>query len=224
MAANKTRSELEAYFNTGDKPTQSNFEDLIQSNLNLSEGGTFQAECTIAHAGKAKSTGTMREVIRQSADDNTAIELTVAQCGALVLLDENQEYTITLPAIEDGNIGCTFEFLETVPSNTARTIVTKYDNDYLIGGVTNTFDAVGDTDGLVTFVSTGIASVSDTDKTITLFDDDTDNAGGGVGARVELTAILTGNTTNGGGAKHVWAVTGNAIAKELADTGAAIFS
>ena len=83
-----------------------------------------------------------------------------------------------------------------------RKIVTKYDNDYLIGGVTNTFDAVEDTDGLVTFVSTGIASVSDTDKTITLFDDDTDNAGGGVGARVELTAILTGNTTNGGGATH----------------------
>ena len=218
MAANKTRSELQAYFNTGDKPTQSNFEDLIQSNLNLSEGGTFQAECTIAHAGKAKSTGTMREVIRQSADDNQEIDLTVAQCGALVLMDENEAYTMNLPAIEDGNIGCSFQFVETVISNTLRKVVTKYDNDYFVGGVTNTFDTTGDTDGLVTFVSTG-----GTDTTIS-FDDDLDNCGGGLGANVTVTAILEGNTTNGGGAKLVWAVTGNAIAKELADTGAAIFS
>ena len=44
------------------------------------------------------------------------------------------------------------------------------------------------------------------------------------GANVTITAVLTGNVEAAGGAKLVWAISGNCIAKELTDTGAAIFS
>jgi hypothetical protein len=100
-----------------------------------------------------------------------------------------------------------------------RKIVTAYNNDYFVGGVTNLFDAAGDTDVAVQFVSAGA-----TDTTITLGDNNLANAGGGLGATVTLTAILTGNTAAGGGAKLVWAVTGNKVAQAITDTGAAFFS
>ena len=172
----------------------------------------------VTNAEAVRISNSQCEVIRQSDDTDTAITLTVSQSGALVLLDEDEAYTITLPAITSDDIGVNFTFMETVASNNLRKFVTAYDNDYLIGGVTNTFDAVGDTDGLITYVSTGA-----TDTTVS-FDDDLDNCGGGVGANVKITAVLTGNVAAGGGSKFVWAVSGNCIAKELADTGAAIFS
>ena len=43
--------------------------------------------------------GGKKEVIRQSADSDTALTLNVDQSGAIVLLDEDEAYTITLPAI-----------------------------------------------------------------------------------------------------------------------------
>ena len=184
----------------------------IKGNLTIGDANTD------AHSINGILTGFRREVIRQSAYDNTALPLTVAQSGALIMLDEDEAYTITLPAITANDLGVTYEFIETVASTNLRKIVTKYNNDYFVGGVTNTFDAIGDTDDLKTFVSTG-----GTDTTIS-FDDDLNNCGGGLGARVVLTSVLTGNTGAGGGAKLVWAVSGNTIAKELADTGAAIFS
>jgi len=37
----QTRTVLKTYFNTGDKPTETQFVDLIDSNLNLTDGGTL---------------------------------------------------------------------------------------------------------------------------------------------------------------------------------------
>ena len=165
------------------------------------------------------ASGLKQEVIRQSADSDTAITLTVQQSGALILLDEDEAYTITLPEITSSDIGTTFTIMETVISDLLRKIVTAYDNDYYVGGVSNLFDAAGDTDVQVQFVSAGA-----TDVTITLGDDNLANAGGGLGAFVTLTAILTGNTEGGGGAKLVWAVSGTKVAQAITDTGAAFFS
>ncbi len=172
----------------------------------------------VAIAGEL--TGCRREVLRQTVF-TTATELTIAQSGALVLLDKDEATTITLPAVTSSDIGVTYTIMESVVSNTARKIVTKYDNDYFVGGVTNSFDAAktdGSTGGIA-FVSTG-----GTDTTINLAKDDEANAGGGLGAIVNITAVLTGNTGAGGGAKLVWAVTGNKVAQAEADTGAAFFS
>ena len=38
--ATQTGTTLKTYFNTGDKPTEAQFADLIDSNLNLTDGGT----------------------------------------------------------------------------------------------------------------------------------------------------------------------------------------
>ena len=159
-----------------------------------------------------------REIIRQTDSDATTT-LTVAQSGVLVLLDEDtsDNWAITLPAITSVDIGVTYEFFQTVASNYTRTVTTAYDNDYFIGGVVNVFDAAGDTDVLVGHVSTGSTDTS------LRFDDNDSNAGGGVGARVVLTAILAGNTASGGGSKFVLAVSGNKVAQAITDTGADFF-
>ena len=36
----QSRTTLKTYFNTGDKPTEDQFENLIDSGLNLTDGGT----------------------------------------------------------------------------------------------------------------------------------------------------------------------------------------
>ena len=160
-----------------------------------------------------------QEVLRQSDDSDTAITLTVGQSGALMLLDENEAYTITLPAITAGDIGVHYTFMETVVSDLLRKVVTAYDNDYLVGGVVNAFDAAGDTDVMIGFVSAGA-----TDTTIVVSDGNLANAGGGLGGTVTVTAVLAGNVESGGGAKLVWAVTGKKVAQAITDTGAAYFA
>lgn len=182
-----------------------------QSALNVSSGN-------VAIAGEL--TGFRREVLRQTVF-TTSTELTVAQSGALVLLDNDGATTITLPAVTSSDIGVTYTIMETVASDLLRKIVTKYNNDYFVGGVTNLFDAAktdGSTGGIA-FVSAGA-----TNTTINLAKDDLANAGGGLGAMVTLTAILTGNIEVDGGPKLVWAVTGNKVAQVEADTGAAFFA
>ena len=160
-----------------------------------------------------------QEVLRQSDDSNTALTLTVAQSGAIMLLDENEAYTITLPAIRFQDIGVSYTIMETVVSDLLRKVVTPYDNDYFVGGVVNAFDAAGDTDVMIGFVSAGA-----TDTTIIVSDDDLANAGGGLGGTVTLTSVLAGNIADGGGAKLVWAVTGKKVAQAITDTGAAYFA
>jgi|TARA_Y100000296_G_C5024202_1_gene181418 hypothetical protein len=175
----------------------------------------------ITNTEAVRISNSQREVVRQSDDDDTALTLTVSQSGALILFDEDEAYSITLPAITSSDIGVTYEFMETVVSDLLRKITTAYDNDYYVGGVTNLFDAAktdGSTGGIA-FLSAGA-----TDTIITLGDDNLANAGGGLGARVVLTAVLTGNTASGGGAKLVWAVSGNKVAQAEDDTGAAFFS
>ena len=172
--------------------------------------------------GAVEMTGSLQgyrcPVLRQTVF-TTARTLSVQESGALILMDKNEATTITLPAITANDIGVTYTFMQTVVSNLLRKIVTAYDNDYLVGGVSNLFDAAGDTDVAVQFVSAGA-----TDTTIVLGDNDLANAGGGLGANVTLTAVLTGNTEAGGGAKLVWAVSGAKVAQAITDTGAAFFA
>ena len=47
----QARTILAGYFNTGDKPTQDQFGHLIDSALNLNDGGTVNSACDIALAG-----------------------------------------------------------------------------------------------------------------------------------------------------------------------------
>ena len=173
-------------------------------------------------AGSVECAGTMtgakREVLRQTVV-GAARTLDTSESGALILLDKDEACAFTLPAIGSGDIGCTFTFIETVVSDTDRTVNTAFDNDYFVGGVTLNFDAAStDSTGTIAFVSTG-----GTDIQLT-FDDNLTNGAGGLGSQVTCTAVLAGNTESGGGAKLVWAVEGSMIAQAENATGAAIFT
>ena len=164
-----------------------------------------------------------QEVLRQSDDTDTAITLTVAQSGALVLFDENEAYAITMPAVTLDDVGITYSFMETIASDTDRNINTAYDNDYFVGSLvvlpTAVWGAGTAQDGLAANIVANAAN----DVQIT-FDDDIANGAGGVGSIVNLTAIVTGNTGAGGGAKLVWAVTGQMFTADPNSNGTAIFT
>ena len=163
-----------------------------------------------------------QEVLRQSDDTDTSITLTVAQSGALVLLDENEAYAITLPAITAGDIGVNYTFMETVASNTDRTIDTAYNNDYYVGGV-HVLPSAAWAAGTAQDDGVFGLSAGSTDVQIT-FDDNLADGAGHVGSWVKVTAILAGNIEAGGGAKLVWAVSGNMGTADPNGTGAAIFT
>ena len=163
-----------------------------------------------------------QEIIRQTSDTDTAITLTTAQSGALVLYDEDEAYAITLPAITSSDIGVNYTVMETVASGYDRTINTGYDNDYYVGGVhvlpTAAWGSGTAQDGGVFGLAAGATDVQIT------FDDDLANGAGHLGSFVQLTAILTGNVAASGGAKLVWSVTGNMGTADPNGTGAAIFT
>ena len=54
--ATQTGTTLKTYFNTGDQPTEAQFVDLIDSNLNLTDGGTVTGTFTLG--GIQSSTAT----------------------------------------------------------------------------------------------------------------------------------------------------------------------
>jgi hypothetical protein len=168
------------------------------------------------------ASGLKQEVIRQSADSDTAITLTVTQSGALVLLDEDEAYAITLPAITSSDIGTNFTIMETVASNNDRTVNTAYDNDYWVGGV-HILPSAAWAAGTAQDDGVFGLSAGGTDVQIT-FDDDLANGAGHVGSWVTVTAVLTGNVEAGGGAKLVWAVSGNMGTADPDGTGAAVFT
>ena len=164
-----------------------------------------------------------QEVIRQSDDTNTAITLTTAQSGALVLFDENEAYAITMPAVTLDDVGITYTFMETIASNTDRNINTAYDNDYFVGSLVVLPSAVWGSGTAQDGLAANIVANAANDVQIT-FDDDLANGAGGVGSIVNLTAIVTGNTGAGGGAKLVWAVTGQMFTADPNGNGTAIFT
>ena len=49
----QTRSTLQGYFNTGDKPTEQQFADLIDSNLNLNDGGSVSGSLKVVNLSAA---------------------------------------------------------------------------------------------------------------------------------------------------------------------------
>ena len=157
-----------------------------------------------------------RRILRASDFTGDAYTLTVNDTGKVILLDEDAATTITMPAVTVKDIGVTYLIIETVASNEDRTINTAYDNDYWVGGVANL--PTGTENGAKTFVPAGATDVQIT------FDDNLTNGAGSVGSWVRLTAILTGNTAAGGGAKLVWLVEGVMGTADPNGNGTAIFT
>lgn len=160
--------------------------------------------------------GARRKVLRASNFTSDAYTLKKGDSGCVVLLDEDAATTITMPKVTSGMIGCTYLIIETVASDNDRTINTKYNNDYWVGGVGNLPTAAEN--GAKVFVSAG-----GTDTQIT-FDDNLANGAGALGSWVRLTAVLTGNTGAGGGTKLVWLVEGVMGTADPNGDGTAIFT
>ena len=164
-----------------------------------------------------------QEVLRQSDDTNTARTLTVAQSGALVLFDEDEAYAITMPAVTRDDIGITYSFMETIASNNDRTIDTAYDNDYYVRSLVVLPSGVWASGTAQDGLAANIVANAGSDVQLT-FHDNLANGAGGVGSIVNLTAVVTGNTGAGGGAKLVWALTGQMFTADPNSDGTAIFT
>jgi len=160
--------------------------------------------------------GVRREVLRASDFTSNAYTLTAEDSGCVVLLDQDAADAITMPAITSANLGVSYLIIQTVAGNTAKTITTGYDNDYWVGGVANLPTAAEA--GAKVFVGAGATD------TIITFDDNLTNGAGSIGSWVRLTAILTGNTAAGGGAKLVWLVEGVMGTGDPNGTGVSIFT
>jgi hypothetical protein len=79
MASNVTRDNLKGYFNTGDQPTESNFEDLIDSNLNITDGGTVTGNTVFS----GHVSGSSGSVYLSGSIHNTTHQMTLRGAGAL---------------------------------------------------------------------------------------------------------------------------------------------
>ena len=171
--------------------------------------------------------GIKKEVIRQT--DGTIswndgdYALTVSQSGATILFDKDEATTVTLPAITAADIGITYTFVETVASNNARKIITKWDEDNFIGSIVLLPSAVWAAGTAQDDLDIFCTADTSQDNTI-LFDDNETNGAGAVGSKITLTAVVTGNTADGGGDKSVWLVSGYMGTADPNSSGAAVFS
>jgi hypothetical protein len=184
--------------------------------------GVETTKSTIDSSGNFTTDGAVadhKQVIRQTTYtdwNDAALTLTTSANGAVILFDKDEATTVTLPAVTASDIGVQFIFVETVASDNLRSVVTAYDNDYFVGGVQ--LGTTAAENGAKGFIPTG-----GTDTTIK-FDDNLANGAGSLGSTVTLTAVLTGNTGAGGGAKLAWLVTGSMGTADDNSTGAAIFA
>ena len=160
--------------------------------------------------------GGKREVLRASDFTSNAYTLKTTDSGCVVLLDQDAADAITMPAVTSADLGVSYVIVQTVAGNTAKTITTGYDNDYWVGGVANLPTAAEA--GAKPHVPAGATA------TIITFDDNLTNGAGNIGSWVRLTAILTGNTAGGGGAKLVWLVEGVMGTADPNGNGTAIFT
>ena len=84
-------STLKGYFNTGDKPTETQFANLIDSFPNLTDGGTFTGAITTASVTKGLVSITATDAITAAEHAGRTLVLNAANAGGTAV-------TLTLPA------------------------------------------------------------------------------------------------------------------------------
>jgi len=118
--AQLSRAALEAFFETGDKPSESNFVDLIDSCLNfVSDGAPIKVESVTISRTAMAGTGVVQynvftfkpKLIIMGARDIPGVDNT-----SLGIVDGNKQYSIFLRVI--GTNGMSFNSVIIVGSNT----------------------------------------------------------------------------------------------------------
>ena len=102
----QTRTALKTYFNTGDKPTETQFANLIDSGLNLTDGGTVAGIAVfsshITASGNISASGT---IFANSFQSTTGEELDLTSTATIdinaVTVDIDASDNITLDAADD---------------------------------------------------------------------------------------------------------------------------
>ncbi len=125
--ATQTGTTLKTYFNTGDQPTESNFEDLIDSNLNLTDGGTvagattFSKQITASAGLDGVGTGIVQGyktlVLSSSLEDCT---LHVSHSGATITVSASVDLKLPTP-----KLGLKYKFVSVEDTATTNFTVTS---------------------------------------------------------------------------------------------------
>ena len=178
------RTTLQGYFNVGDKPTAANFLDLIDSNLNLTDGGTvagattFTGAVTTASVTKGLVSITATDAITAAEHAGRTIVLNAADAASTAVV-------CTLPAATGtGNV---YNFIIGVVSAAAGMYVIQVVGDDTIDGQVH----IGIDDGASKSFKT--AATSDT---ITL--NGTTKGGVSIGDTITLTDIAADQWAVGG--------------------------
>ena len=111
--ATATTTVLKTYFNTGDKPTQQNFHDQLESYLNVTDGGTV--------AGATNFTGAVNLVKDYESITAATKAVTAADSGTVYGLNRAGGIAVTLPTPA---AGVHYTFVIETTFTTAGTITT----------------------------------------------------------------------------------------------------
>ena len=154
--ATQTGTVLKGYFNTGDQPTEANFADLIDSNLNLTDGGTVAGATKLTHVNGLVASRTLQAVANVAPTAISATALTVntyykSIAGATAM---------TIPSAAAGSIGdfISIFYSTAIGNGNAHTFTTTTDTAYTLGstavriggGVASTADLSVAADNILT--------------------------------------------------------------------------
>jgi len=170
----QSKNTLKSYFEVGKKPSQNNYIDLIDSKINLIEGGTLTGAITTASVTKGLVTLTATDAI--TAAEHAGRTLLMGEVGG------NAECTFTLPAATGtGNV---YRFIVSVV-NTSNYIIKVSDNTDTIDGTLIVVNDTGAGDAASVIYWPTVAATD----TITL--NGTTKGGVVIGDYVELIDIAT---------------------------------
>ena len=220
--ATATATALKLHFNTGDQPTESNFVDLLDSQLNLTDGGTVAGATTFSGAVKVVGTGASlahKRPVYNSVAQTAVKTLTTDDSGTLIVLGStaSQIQVFNLPTIPDATyIGTFFDFIVTVTGNSTSagsyTINTGGHASDLTAAPTAGYDDFHLASKLLilepTIVATGdklLVSPTNGDGALILAANTT-NAIIATGTTFRLTAVAASTTT---ASTDVWLLEGN---------------
>ena len=91
----ESRSTLKGHFNTGDKPTEAQFANLIDSGLNLTDGGTVAGAALFSNVQQLTTTGTM-DINSVALDIDASDNITLDAADDIALTTSTADGLITL--------------------------------------------------------------------------------------------------------------------------------
>ena len=122
---------LKTYFNTGDQPTETQFGELIDGNLNLNDGGTVVGASKFAHVNGLVASRTLQSVANVAPTDISATALTVNTYYKSIAAAT----AMTIPSAAAGSIGdfISIYYSVAIGNGNAHTYTTTTDTAYTLG-------------------------------------------------------------------------------------------